>query len=828
MKRYRRALSLLLCLLMLLSLIPAAAFAGEDSGEDFPPEYVQEESDNDNENNEDEGENDPDLGNELGDGDDPDSGSGSEDGDEPKSGDNLVNEEDQLNAIIEINKEKGKTESLELVGIVSEVVPDSQDNNSIEGTIVSDKISNDYEEWREEDEYLFSLSNVVALTSDQDDDYPDKNADMGSYDPERRFYYRQCTDYCAWCLISRNGVVGFSNTYGDDKETPQGNKWGHAFNWEYAASSLGYRVDNTPAVGAIALWRQGEWIEVPNTPNGGWPAGYETGHVAWVKAVNENMITIDEYNNINVGGFDQITISASNPSCYLHIKDIDTEPPIIHVARKQNETSEGFDVVVEAFDNVEVSAIKIGTWHSGISVDDAVWSEASPVNGRAILHVSYSDFYGVTITEYYTNAYAIDAAGNWSEASLCYSFENLGDDFYATILLDSFGGFWENDGNQIEIGEASGYAFDTDPNRIWHFIRQQTGDYAGSYEIICEYNDQCVDINSFGFEEGTSVNLLDRAHNAAQRFYICLDTQKTYPRYYFRAAYCNKVLDVHGSVTEPGGIIWLWTPNYSDAQLFQINDYSDSGLNYPGKTPPPSPSISAIVSNGNAALTWSSPEQSVFDERAYHVVLYSGNNTEGSVIYEVDTAEESHTILLEAGTYTLKVIAKNTKYRNLTADQSYTFSAAAPDSYGEVYDFSATLGYANDFTIKVKVIDPSYVPVIEWNGAPIPDASADYATRNTIGQITTYNEAKGRYEVCVKLFAYQLNHKLTIKLYDGEGNQVPLRAYSKNGDGTIVTSDAHSFVDFTRYQYTMWGKGEKFETLAETMDAYATAVAGIR
>ena len=94
MKRYRRALSLLLCLLMLLSLIPAAAFAGEDSGEDFPPEYVQEESDNDHENNEDEGENDPDLGNELGDGDGPDSGNGSGNDDDPDSGNGSGNDDD--------------------------------------------------------------------------------------------------------------------------------------------------------------------------------------------------------------------------------------------------------------------------------------------------------------------------------------------------------------------------------------------------------------------------------------------------------------------------------------------------------------------------------------------------------------------------------------------------------------------------------------------------------------------------------------------------------------------------------------------------------------
>ena len=576
--------------------------------------------------------------------------------------------------------------------------------------------------------FSLCLFSEAAFAYNIGDDYPNKDSCAGCHSirngddhndfNDRLFYYRQCTDFVAWCLRSRNGLENFSNSYG-------GVTWSNAGNWKNAAESLGVVCNNTPAIGAVACWTSGEF-----------------GHVAWVEAVNGDEVIIEEYNYGGSTKYNRRPIPADDPTCYIHIKDIDDIAPIINVARIQNKTSEGFDVVVEAVDNVGVSAIKIGTWHSRMSIDNAVWSpEVSPnQNGRVILHVSYSDFSNTSGAVFYTNAYAIDAAGNWSEAVLCYSFEDLGDDFYATIILDSNGGFWENNSNQIIISEDTGYAFDTDPIHIWHFIKQKTGDYAGSYEIISEYNDRCVDINSFGFEEGTSVGLLERAHNAAQRFYICLDTRKGYPRYYFRSSYCNKVLDVHGSVTEPGGIIWLWTPNYSDAQLFQINDLADSGLNYPGSVPPPTPTIQKSISGQNATLSWSSPDVNQFDSRAYHVSLYTGSTASGTALYDnANTTDTSHTFSLEPGTYTLKVTAINTKYENLVAEASYTFSMTG--SYTVTYDANngtgapasqsktpgATLTLSNDKPSRADENAGSYTITLDANGGTVSPTSLSSA-----------------------------------------------------------------------------------------------------
>ena len=96
-------------------------------------------------------------------------------------------------------------------------------------------------------------------------------------------------------MNSRNGVA-FHNYYG-------GVHWGNASNWGNAARSLGISVNNTPAVGAIVWWSY--------------------GHVAWVEAVNGGSVTIEEYNNpAGSGNYKRRTISASNPTGYIHIKDL--------------------------------------------------------------------------------------------------------------------------------------------------------------------------------------------------------------------------------------------------------------------------------------------------------------------------------------------------------------------------------------------------------------------------------------------------------------------------------------------------------------------------
>jgi hypothetical protein len=46
------------------------------------------------------------------------------------------------------------------------------------------------------------------------------------------------------------------------------------------------------------------------------------GHVAWVAAVGNGTVTVDEYNYTVGGAFDERTVSTSSFAVYIHFKDI--------------------------------------------------------------------------------------------------------------------------------------------------------------------------------------------------------------------------------------------------------------------------------------------------------------------------------------------------------------------------------------------------------------------------------------------------------------------------------------------------------------------------
>ena len=138
------------------------------------------------------------------------------------------------------------------------------------------------------------------------DDYPYKNKSYGTYtsadvDPWN-YYYREATSFCAWRLNNTNGI-SFNNKY-------KGKAFGNAAQWYDAAVSAGITVNKTPALGAVAVWKA--------NING---AG-QYGHVAWVCAVSGSNVTVEEYNWGTAGKYNKRTIAASNPSGYIHFKDL--------------------------------------------------------------------------------------------------------------------------------------------------------------------------------------------------------------------------------------------------------------------------------------------------------------------------------------------------------------------------------------------------------------------------------------------------------------------------------------------------------------------------
>ncbi|HUC88061.1 MAG TPA: CHAP domain-containing protein [Candidatus Binatia bacterium] len=98
---------------------------------------------------------------------------------------------------------------------------------------------------------------------------------------------RECVSYTAYMAHSLYGVST--------------NNWGNAYQWITAAENAGFVVDQTPAVGAIAI-RDRDY-SVPG----------DVGHAMYVVAVNgSDNITVDEYNESYNGQFDERSFSPSS------------------------------------------------------------------------------------------------------------------------------------------------------------------------------------------------------------------------------------------------------------------------------------------------------------------------------------------------------------------------------------------------------------------------------------------------------------------------------------------------------------------------------------
>lgn len=145
---------------------------------------------------------------------------------------------------------------------------------------------------------------LVASTCWAADDYPYKTSPV--QDPclgdAWGFCVRNCTSFVAWRVNETDGV-SFTNYMG-------GGHWGDAQHWDDNAAQLGYAVNTTPAVGAIAQWNAYDGC-------GDCPVG----HVAWVESVNENgTVDVEEYNFLN--GYAYGTRTNVTAPRYIHVQDL--------------------------------------------------------------------------------------------------------------------------------------------------------------------------------------------------------------------------------------------------------------------------------------------------------------------------------------------------------------------------------------------------------------------------------------------------------------------------------------------------------------------------
>jgi surface antigen len=119
------------------------------------------------------------------------------------------------------------------------------------------------------------------------DDYPYQDS-VPDFDGGDRwgFYARECTSFVAWRInqLGVNFTNGMSGPKGAPTDAPIA-VWGNGDHWAEHANNLGFRVDHTPSVGAIARFG-------PGVSGAG-----SMGHVAYVAQVNgDGTIVIEEYN----------------------------------------------------------------------------------------------------------------------------------------------------------------------------------------------------------------------------------------------------------------------------------------------------------------------------------------------------------------------------------------------------------------------------------------------------------------------------------------------------------------------------------------------------
>lgn len=132
------------------------------------------------------------------------------------------------------------------------------------------------------------------------DDYPAAWRNNPNTVDSWGYYTGNCTSFVANRLHNVNHF-----------EVPRA--MGNGAQWGAVARSLGYRVDNTPAVGSVAYYTDGVY-----------------GQVAWVAEIVGGNIVVEEYNWIRNGKMDYTyhpqTQSISKPTGFIHFKDLSDTP----------------------------------------------------------------------------------------------------------------------------------------------------------------------------------------------------------------------------------------------------------------------------------------------------------------------------------------------------------------------------------------------------------------------------------------------------------------------------------------------------------------------
>lgn len=245
---------------------------------------------------------------------------------------------------------------------------------------------------------------------------------------------------------------------------------------------------------------------------------------------------------------------------------------------------------------------------------------------------------------------------------------DLGDGFYATVILNSANTFAENDGSGgIVNSEVSELAYSELPKRIWHFERTDGGAYGGSYKITSEYDGRVLDAKDFGSENGSALILRESNDSAAERWYIGPDAV-TWMGYTLGTAYGSMAVSASGS--EPGSALRLWTADCTDdSQAFAIVRLDDVNIDY-GRPAAPEILLASVDPEDpdNVLIEWRSTTAGKYDSRVFDTALCAGEDAGGVPLYANNGVTDTEwSVALRPGTYTFRVRAVNALYADLAS-----------------------------------------------------------------------------------------------------------------------------------------------------------------
>lgn len=237
-------------------------------------------------------------------------------------------------------------------------------------------------------------------------------------------------------------------------------------------------------------------------------------------------------------------------------------------------------------------------------------------------------------------AYTYSNRSNWS-GILRYPVDkqqNIGTDFYATIINNASGKAVTNDSDEnCENRNVTVRNITNKPNQVWKFERQKDG----TYKITSAFNNLALDVVKSGTTAGTNVSVYFGNTSSAQRWNIYGEAGK----YKLKPACNDLALDI-SSKTADGANVRMWTDNGATTQFFSINKLSKPQSTYV--------ECRAESSSTPVSIWWN---MTLYAD-AYDVEIFKDGVDEA--YHKASDITDTYTqVLLPAGSYRAVVYAKN-------------------------------------------------------------------------------------------------------------------------------------------------------------------------